>query len=288
MIHSMTAFARREAETPSGTLIWELRSVNHRYLDVGLRLPEELRGFEPRAREAIQARVKRGKVDVGLWFARAPGAADLALDAEQLRRVTAVAEEAQRLVGGRLETLRAIDVLRWPGVLKGASLDVEGLGTAALELLKQALDDLAANRAREGARLQEFLLARLASMEKIVRDTKKLLPDIQRLYRERLEARLKEIREQLEPARLEQEIVLFANRTDVAEELDRLTAHFAEIRHVLDGAEQAGRRLDFLMQELNREANTLASKSADLRQTNASVELKVLIDQMREQIQNIE
>lgn len=287
MIHSMTAFARRETETPSGTLTWELRSVNHRYLDIGLRLPEELRGLEPRIREAIQARVKRGKVDVGLWFARVPGT-ELALDAEQLRRVTVVAEEAQRLVGGRLETLRAIDVLRWPGVLKGASLDVEGLGQEALSLLTRALDELVANRAREGARLQEFLLARLAGMEKIVNDTRALLPDIQRLYRERLEARLKEIKEQLEPARLEQEIVLFANRTDVAEELDRLTAHFAEIRRVLNGAEQAGRRLDFLMQELNREANTLASKSADLRQTNASVELKVLIDQMREQIQNIE
>ncbi len=287
MIHSMTAFARREAETPAGTLTWELRSVNHRYLDIGLRLPEELRGLEPRVREAIQARVKRGKVDVGLWFARAAGT-DAALDAEQLRRVTAVAEEAQRLVGGRLETLRAIDVLRWPGVLKGASLDVEGLGKEALALLNRALDELVDNRAREGARLQEFLLARLAGMEKIINDTQALLPDIQRLYRERLETRLKEMKEQLDPARLEQEIVLFANRTDVAEELDRLTAHFAEIRRVLNGAEQAGRRLDFLMQELNREANTLASKSADLRQTNASVELKVLIDQMREQIQNIE
>jgi len=287
MIHSMTAFARRAAETPSGTLTWELRSVNHRYLDVGLRLPEELRALDPRVREAIQARVKRGKVDAGLWFARAAGT-ELALDAEQLRRVTAVAEEAQRLVGGRLETLRAIDVLRWPGVLQGGALDVEGLGAAAVGLLVQALDELVANRAREGARLQEFLAARLAGMEQIVGDTKKRLPDIQRLYRERLETRLKEIKEQLEPARLEQEIVLFANRTDVAEELDRLTAHFAEIRRVLDNGDQAGRRLDFLMQELNREANTLASKSTDLRQTNAAVELKVLIDQMREQIQNIE
>ena len=287
MIHSMTAFARRAAEAPSGTLTWELRSVNHRYLDVGLRLPEELRALEPRVREAIQARVKRGKVDAGLWFARAAGA-ELALDAEQLRRVTAVAEEAQRLVGGRLETLRAIDVLRWPGVLQGAALDVEGLGAASLTLLAQALDELVANRAREGARLHEFLTARLAGMEQIVSDTKKRLPDIQRLYRERLEARLKEIKEQLEPPRVEQEIVLFVNRTAVAEELDRLHAHLAEIRRVLDKDEQAGRRLDFLMQELNREANTLAAKSADLRQTDAAVELKVLIDQMREQIQNIE
>jgi uncharacterized protein (TIGR00255 family) len=283
----MTAFARREAETPAGTLAWELRSVNHRYLDVGLRLPEELRALEPRCREAIQARLKRGKVDAGLWFARAAGTAQ-ALDAEQVRRVTAVAEEAQRLVGGRLESLRAIDVLRWPGVLQGAALDVDHLASAALGLLVQALDELAANRAREGARLQEFMLARLASMEKIVHDTRALLPDIRRLYRERLETRLQEIREQLDPARLEQEIVLFANRTDVAEELDRLTAHLAEIRRVFEKDEQPGRRLDFLMQELNREANTLASKSADLRQTNAAVELKVLIDQMREQIQNIE
>ena len=172
--------------------------------------------------------------------------------------------------------------------MQSAAIDVESLGGEALALLARALDELVDTRAREGARLQELLLARLAAMEKIVAGVRTVLPEMAKLYRERLETRLQEVKEQLDPARMEQEIVLFANRTDVAEELDRLNAHFAECRRVLAAGEQAGRRLDFLMQELNREANTLSSKSADLRQTNASVELKVLIDQMREQIQNIE
>src|SRR3989344_4608006 len=256
MIHSMTAFARRGTDTPWGTLTWELRSVNHRYLELGMRLPEELRALEPRVRELMQARLKRGKVDAGLWFTRA-AATDAALDAGQVRRLQELAASAQREAGAALAPLRA-------------------------------LDELADTRAREGARLQELLLARLMAMEKIVAGVHAVLPEMARLYRERLEARLKEVREGLDPARLEQEMVLFANRTDVAEELDRLNAHFAECRRVLNAGEQAGRRLDFLMQELNREANTLSSKSADLRQTNAAVELKVLIDQMREQIQNIE
>ena len=183
---------------------------------------------------------------------------------------------------------RAIDVLRWPGVMQNAAIDVDSLGGAALVLLGQALDELAATRAREGARLQELLLARLAAMEKIVAGVRAVLPEMAKLFRERLETRLKEVKEQLDPARLEQEIVLFANRTDVAEELDRLTAHFAECRRVLNAGEQAGRRLDFLMQELNREANTLGSKSVDIETTRASVEMKVLIEQVREQIQNIE
>ena len=287
MIHSMTAFARREAETSWGTLTWELRSVNHRYLELGIRLPEELRALEPRVRELMQARLKRGKVDAGLWFTRA-AATDAALDAGQVRRLQELAASAQREAGAPLAPLRAIDVLRWPGVMQSAAIDVESLGGEALALLARALDELADTRAREGARLQELLLTRLAAMEKIVAGVHVVLPEMARLYRERLDARLKEVREGLDPARLEQEIVLFANRTDVAEELDRLNAHFAECRRVLNAGEQAGRRLDFLMQELNREANTLASKAADLRLTNASVELKVLIDQMREQIQNIE
>ncbi|MEK7261771.1 MAG: YicC/YloC family endoribonuclease, partial [Pseudomonadota bacterium] len=276
----MTAFARREAETPWGTLTWELRSVNHRYLDLGMRLPEELRALEPRVRELMQARLKRGKVDAGLWFTRA-AATDAALDAGQVRRLQELAASAQREAGAALAPLRAIDVLRWPGVMQSAAIDVESLGGEALALLARALDELVDTRAREGARLQELLLARLAAMEKIVAGVRTVLPEMAKLYRERLETRLQEVKEQLDPARMEQEIVLFANRTDVAEELDRLNAHFAECRRVLAAGEQAGRRLDFLMQELNREANTLSSKSADLRQTNASVELKVLIDQMR-------
>ena len=247
MIHSMTAFARREAETPWGTLTWELRSVNHRYLDLGMRLPEELRALEPRVRELMQARLKRGKVDAGLWFTRA-AATDAALDAGQVRRLQELAASAQREAGAALAPLRAIDVLRWPGVMQSAAIDVESLGGEALALLARALDELVDTRAREGARLQELLLARLVAMEKIVAGVRTVLPEMAKLYRERLETRLQEVKEQLDPARMEQEIVLFANRTDVAEELDRLNAHFAECRRVLAAGEQAGRRLDFLMQ----------------------------------------
>lgn len=182
----------------------------------------------------------------------------------------------------------AIDLLRWPGVMRTQTLDVEGLSHDALTLLTEALDELRESRAREGGRLKGFLLERLAAVEHHVKTVHAVLPEVVGAFRERLTARLAEISANLDRARLEQEIVLFANRTDVAEELDRLGAHVQEVRRALEGGGQIGRRLDFLMQEFNREANTLGSKSADLRVTNAAVELKVLIEQMREQVQNIE
>jgi uncharacterized protein (TIGR00255 family) len=284
----MTAFARHEAGTPWGALTWELRSVNHRYLDIALRLPEELRSLEPRVRELIGARLSRGKVDGTLRFQPSDVAAGaIEMNSEQVQRLLAATDEL-RSHAPDVAALRAIDVLRWPGVIKAAAPDVESLAAAALESLAAALAELTATRHREGARLQEFMLARLQSMEEQVAKAKQLYPEAARLFRERLVARLAEVKQQLDPARLEQEIVLFAQRADVAEEIDRLTAHIAEIRRVFSQPGPAGRRLDFLMQELNREANTLSSKSTDTRLTNVAVELKVLIEQMREQVQNIE
>ena len=288
MTASMTAFARQETATAWGALTWELRSVNHRYLDIALRLPEELRSLEPRVREALGARLARGKVDGTLRFQSGEATAGaLEMDAEQVQRLLAASDHLRELAPD-VAPLRAVDVLRWPGVIRVPPLDVESLGAAALETLNAALDELVKTRNREGARMQEFMLQRLQAMEQMVAKARELLPETTRLFRERLETRLQEIKQQLDPARLEQEMVLFAQKVDVSEEIDRLTAHFAEIRRVFGQSGPAGRRLDFLIQELNREANTLSSKSPDVRLTNVAVELKVLIEQMREQVQNIE
>jgi uncharacterized protein (TIGR00255 family) len=284
----MTAFARHEANTPLGTLTWELRSVNHRYLEIALRLPDELRALEPRARELMTTRLARGKVDGTLRFQPAEATAEaVEINEDKVKQLLATTDQLNHVFVG-LSPLHAIDILRWPGALKSPALDVEGLAASALDVFTIALDDLAATRNREGARLQAFMLQRLQSMEQLVLKAQELIPDATRIFRERLENRLKDIRQQLDPARLEQEMVLFAQKSDVTEEIDRLTAHFAEIRRVFSQAGAIGRRLDFLMQELNREANTLSSKSTDTRLTNVAVELKVLIEQMREQVQNIE
>lgn len=287
MTLSMTAFARRGAESPAGALVWEIRSVNHRYLDISVRLPDELRFVEGAVRESIGAKVERGKVDATLKFQARGSVAGMALDAGAAKTLLATAEEV-RALSANLAPLSVTDVLEWPGVLTVPGLDAEALGRAALDLLGAALDELVATRAREGTRLRGLLEERLQAIREILARVVGVLPDVARDHRARLEARLGEVRAQLDPSRLEQELVLFATRADVAEEVDRLQAHIVEVARVLAGKGQVGRRLDFLMQELNREANTLASKSVDLRLTNAAVELKVLIEQMREQVQNIE
>jgi len=284
----MTAFARHETTTAWGALTWELRSVNHRYLDIALRLPDDLRSLEPRVRESINGRLARGKVDGTLRFQPSDAAVgSIEMNPEQVQRLLAVVD-ALRSHAPEISALRAIDVLRWPGTIKASPLDMENLSSAALSSLTATLNELVETRRREGARLQEFLTTRVHAMEAELDKAKTLLPAAARQFRERLEARLSELKQQMDPARLEQEMVLFAQKADVTEELDRLTAHFAEIRRVLGQPGPAGRRLDFLMQELNREANTLSSKSTDTRLTNVAVELKVLIEQMREQVQNIE
>ena len=288
MTCSMTAFARHQADTPGGSLLWELRSVNHRYLEISPRLPEELRGLEPQVRETIGARLARGKIDCFLRFqAKDNLSGTIELDDSQAQRLIAAAQRVGRIADD-VGALQAIDILRWPGVLRAPELDVDTLGAAALDLLTRALDGLVEMRQREGERMQELVSQRLTAMAATVVDLRKLLPELAQAYRERLESRLSEVKTQLEPGRLEQEIILFAQKTDVAEELDRLAAHIDEVRNAFRSNRQIGRRLDFLMQEFNREANTLGSKAADLRVTNAAVELKVLIEQMREQVQNIE
>jgi uncharacterized protein (TIGR00255 family) len=288
MIRSMTAFARQEADTPWGGLIWELRTVNHRYLDIGLRLPDELRALEPRVREAIGGHLARGKVDGALRFqSQEEATVTFDLDTDLVRHLGEAARKIHDLTVD-VSPLRTIDVLRWPEVLKVPEVDIETLTESALALLAQTLASLVEMRAREGARLQELIRQRLDAMAQTVEDVQKILPETIEAFRTRLLDKLQEVRQQLDPGRLEQEVVLFAQRSDVAEELDRLTAHIGEARRVLKGSGQVGRRLDFLMQEFNREANTLASKAVDIRMTNAAVELKVLIEQMREQVQNIE
>lgn len=287
MIRSMTAFASAESETPWGALSFELRSVNHRYLELSPRLPDELRALEPALRERVAAKLTRGKVDVNLRFKPAEaGATEIQLNDTMLDRLERVAG----VLGERFPEL-ATDftrVLEWPGVLVREAIDQDGLRQAALDLLEHALADMVATRAREGERLGVFLRERLDGVAAIVAQVRQWLPDIRKSLRAKLESKLAEIKQGAEPGRLEQELVLQLSRIDVDEELDRLSAHVAEARRILGSPEAVGRRLDFLMQEFNREANTLGSKSVDQRTTQAAIDLKVLIEQMREQIQNIE
>ncbi len=287
MIRSMTAFAVAEADTRWGSLSFELRSVNHRYLELNPRLPEELRAIEPALRERVAAKLTRGKVDVNLRFRPLDAAAaDIRINDGVLDKL----ERTAAVLGERFPKL-ATDftrVLEWPGVLLREEVDQEGLRQAALDLLDRALADMLATRQREGERLGVFLRERLDAVARIVAQVREWLPDIRAGLRARLEGRLAEIKQSAEPGRLEQELVLQLSRMDVDEELDRLAAHVAETRRVLGLPEAVGRRLDFLLQEFNREANTLGSKSVDQRTTQAAVELKVLIEQIREQVQNIE
>ena len=287
MLRSMTAFASAEADIGQGTLSIEIRSVNHRYLELGLRLPEELRTLEPVVRERVAARLSRGKVDLGMRYKPAPTAASaIVLDDALIGRLG----ETAQAMAAKFPQLNVdfISLLGWPGVMLERENDQESLRTAALGVLDDALGQMVASREREGERLGGFLRERLEAIEKIVADVRGHLPDVRAALRARFDARLAELKQPLEPGRIEQEIVLQVQRIDVDEELDRLTAHIAEARRTLGLKEAVGRRLDFLMQEFNREANTLGSKAADPRTTNAAVELKVLIEQMREQVQNLE
>ena len=292
MIRSMTAFASAETDTPWGALSFELRSVNHRYLELNPRLPDELRAIETALRERVAARLTRGKVDVNLRFRASDAAtAEIRVNDQVLDKLeTAAAAFAERFP--KLSTDFA-NLLAWPGVLKREEVDQEGLRQAAIDLLDVALADMVATRQREGERLGVFLRDRLDGIARTVDNVRTWLPDIRSALRMRLETKLAEITQgldsaRLESGRLEQELVLQLSRIDVDEELDRLSAHIAEARRVLALPDAVGRRLDFLMQEFNREANTLGSKSVDQRTTQAAVELKVLIEQMREQVQNIE
>lgn len=290
MIKSMTAFARIERKHDFGTLTWELRSVNHRYLDIGLRLPEDLRGIDQVVREKISVRCKRGKVDCGLRYK--PEATvkseKIQVDLDAASSVIEACRQIEALIMGGGQTLRAIDILHWPGVVKETEKDYTPLEAVALEQLDQALDELLATREREGERTAAQLLERCNAISALVAEVRIRRPDVLDYIRNKVETKLAEMQVNVDRERLEQELVIVAQRMDVAEELDRLDTHIAEMRNVLKSDEPVGRRLDFLMQELNREANTLGSKSADAQTTKAAVDLKVLIEQIREQVQNIE
>jgi len=288
MIASMTGFARRETSGPWGTLVCELRSVNHRFLEAGFRLPDELRSAEGELRTRLTRQLRRGKVDCTLSYRRAQGAEGaLQIDSAALQRLLT----AVHLVTGSMQqpaAVNALDVLRWPGVVREEASSGDELLTAAYSVFGQTLEDLVAMRAREGARLRELLEQRCATLETLVLGVRARLPEVQTRMRARLHERVTELAASADRERLEQELAILLQRLDVDEELERLGGHITEVRRVIAGQEPAGRRLDFLMQELNREANTLSSKSQDLETTRSAVDMKVVIEQMREQVQNAE
>jgi len=282
----MTGYALAAAEHPRGALSLELKSVNSRFLDLQFRVAEELRALEPLLREAITARVARGKLDCRLSFA--PGAAGVqSLDPAALDALRRVAEQAQQAFP-QAGPLRLGDVLRWPGVLAGSALDADELRTAVAALATRVVDELCGARAREGARLAAIVAGRIAGMRARLAEIRPLVPEANAAYQARLAERLREALGSADDERIRAELALFAVKTDVEEELQRLAAHVDEVDRTLAKGGAAGKRLDFLAQELNREANTLASKAATQRIADGALELKLLIEQMREQVQNIE
>jgi uncharacterized protein (TIGR00255 family) len=288
MIASMTGFARREASGEWGTLVCELRSVNHRFLEVGFRLPDELRSAEVELRARLAQKLRRGKVDCTVSYRPPAGAgAVLEVNAPALERLLHAVQTVARSLHGPA-TVNVLEVLRWPGVLREDTVGGEQLLAAAGALFAATLDELSAARAREGQRLRALLEQRCAALEALVQDVRARLPEMQSHMRARLEARVAELTTSVDHERLEQELALLLQRLDVDEELERLAGHVVEVRRVIGSGEPAGRRLDFLMQELNREANTLSSKSQDLETTRSAVDMKVVIEQMREQVQNAE
>jgi uncharacterized protein (TIGR00255 family) len=288
MIHSMTGFARRESSEPWGTLSCEIRSVNHRYLEAVWKLPEDLRPVEPDFRRLAAETLKRGKVECGFRVNYDDDASrGVRLDETTLDGLLHALES----VRGHMHQAAAInplDVLRWPGVVAAETRDTEPVQAAAVALLEATLEDLVRARRVEGERLASMLLERCDGIETLIGRVRERLPEVRTRLRERLQERLADLEVNLDEDRLEQEVALLVQKMDVDEEVDRLESHVAEVRRLVTKTGPVGRRLDFLMQELNREANTLASKSQDRETTRAAVELKVLIEQMREQIQNIE
>ena len=287
MIRSMTGFARRERQFPWGLLAWELKTVNHRFLEMGCRLPEEFRSGEAEFRQAIAAAVRRGKVECSLHFRPAVAAGALEVDADLL---ASLSQRAQQIAAqaGAAARIQVLDLLRWPGVIRDGTRDHAPMIAAAHALLDDALAELTRSRDSEGGRLRDALEQRCAGLIEFAARVTERLPEVRSRMRTRLLERIAQLVSDVDHERLEQELAILAQRLDVDEEIDRLRGHVTEVRKTFGGQEAAGRRLDFLMQELNREANTLSSKSQDIETTRAAVDMKVLIEQMREQVQNIE
>ena len=295
MISSMTGFARLEQSGSYGQLTCEVRSVNHRYLEPGFRLPEELRALESELRQTLARELRRGKVDCTIHLRGSHEAErELLVDDEAVDRLLARSRDiagraaAKGLGASHLSSIDPIDVLRWPGVLQQQATETESLHAACRQLFVATVRQLAEARHREGERLQELVEQRCVALAELVATVRTRLPEWRQRWRDKLRERLAELAVQVDADRFEQEVAIILQRADVDEELDRLDGHLVEIRRVMAGSEAAGRRLDFLMQELNREANTLSSKSQELDTTRIAVDMKVLIEQMREQIQNIE
>ena len=284
----MTAFVQHESQSEQSRLVWEIRSVNHRYLEISMRLPEELRSAEMSFRETIKASLSRGRIDAVLRYQSAESSTNSPeLNLDTINQLMAWSRTVQSTapVAGELSIA---DILKWPGVLTPERIDEDQLSVTAKDTLADALSALASQRQREGRQLAVVINAKLAAARDIVIGVQSRGPELDQYARQRLNERVSEFAEQLEPGRFEQELVLLLAKSDITEEIDRLQLHLAEVENILNGSGPVGRRLDFLMQELNREANTLGSKSNHSDTTTAAIDLKVLIEQMREQIQNIE
>jgi len=289
MVMSMTAFARKQQEYPWGSLIWEIRSVNHRYLEPGLRLPDALRALEPALRDSLRKALGRGKVECQLRFqANERSVEDISVNTALVEQLSNTAQMIAELTNLSSAPLSVAEILKWPGVMQEANLDFDATSKQAATLFQETLSNLNEARAREGAELATLISKRLQQVREIVDSVRSRMPEILKRQQELISNRLQDFKAELDPARLEQELVILAQKSDVDEELDRLSTHIDEVARVLRLSEPIGRRLDFLMQELNREANTLSSKSIVAETTLDAVELKVLIEQMREQVQNIE
>ncbi len=289
MIRSMTGFARVERQYEFGRLSWEMRSVNHRYLDFGLRLPEEFRPLESDIRTCLGQFLSRGKIEATLRFVAEPGAISSRLELNLgLARELLVVHEALARLAGTEQSVDINQLIKWPGLIEEKRPDPAPLQEAAMALLTQTAQELQASRSREGEQMANAIRERLAGVATLTSRVRQWLPEIRIGLKQKMLERLADLSQSLDPGRIEQEVVMLAQKIDVDEELDRLDAHVEEVYRVLDLKEPVGRRLDFLMQEFNREANTLSSKSIDQRTTQAAVDLKVLVEQMREQVQNVE
>jgi uncharacterized protein (TIGR00255 family) len=284
----MTAFARKQAEFPWGALIWEIRSVNHRYLEPAFRLPEQLRQIETGLRDTLRNQLSRGKIDAQLKFLPdAVGNSNLSINEALLAQLNQAMAQVSTATGVTT-TASPLDILKWPGIIQEHDQDTKVIEEEAQALFKGTLTLLSEHRAREGAELKAVLESRLESVSNIIADIRAALPAILTAQQNRLRDQISTLQVEVEPGRLEQELALIMQKADIEEEIDRLDVHVKEVRHVLSRQEPVGRRLDFLMQELNREANTICSKAVVTETTLNAVELKVLIEQMREQVQNIE
>ena len=288
MIYSMTAYARKEVKGDWGSAVWEIRSVNQRYLETYFRLPEQFRGLEPVLRERFRQRLARGKVECSLRFeANQAAQSDLIINEALAEQVIKAANQIMHMTG-ELSRINPFQVMQWQGVMETPEQDMDVINKALLEAFDEAVAEFIEARGREGANMKELIEQRLTAISAEVVKVRARMPEILEWQRERLTTKFEEAKVEMDPTRIEQEMILLAQKSDVAEELDRLDSHVKEARNILKKGGACGRRLDFMMQEFNRESNTLASKSISTDITASGVELKVLIEQMREQIQNIE